>query len=90
MRALYVLENVNQDTAAIDDFEGEELFILILANPSALANEFDGEMEALREKAILLARKVSMNGVKPRLLIEWGEREEVVRNALEREKCVLI
>ena len=85
MKGIFVLAEANQGLDEAMDFDGEELIILLPLDKSRLASDFDTHVKRLRSRAKELKNALRERGVRSKVVVEWGERDEVVRNASLRE-----
>ncbi|MBI5228937.1 hypothetical protein HY991_02415 [Candidatus Micrarchaeota archaeon] len=86
-KGVFLLTNSEQGIEEAERFDGEELIVLIVIDSSTFATSFDDYMNSLQEKAESV-RSISGNkGTLCRILIEWGKRDEVLKNCLDREEA---
>ena len=90
MKAIFVLAESEQGLDEAMDFDGEELIILLPLDKSRIASGFDRHVKRLRTRAQELKSTLKQRGVKARVVVEWGNRNEVVRNASLREYANVI
>jgi hypothetical protein len=90
MPSVFVLSNDRQSTDSAMAFTGDELIVLVVIDKGALATSFDSRMDAIERKAMALEHKLASIGKKCRVIVEWGDKNEVVANTLTRERAQLL
>jgi hypothetical protein len=90
MKRVYVIENGLQDIGPALTFEGKHLVVLVLMGHGTLATDVDRELEEKRRLAQRIEEARGARGQPCDVLVEWGDREEIVRNALVREGAELL
>ncbi len=85
MKSIFVLAEADQVVDEAINFDGEELIILLPLDRSRIASGFDRHVKLLRKRAQELKNVLRQRGVRARVVVEWGDRDEVVRNASLRE-----
>ncbi len=90
MPSVFVLSNDRQSTGPALAFTGDELIVLVVIDRNALATSFDARMDAIERKAMALEHKLASTGRKCRVIIEWGDQEQVVATTLTRERAQLL
>ena len=90
MPSVFVLSNERQSTRQALAFAGDELIVLVVIDKNTLATRFENRMDAIERKAMALEHSLATAGKKCRVIVEWGEKEEVVATTLTRERAQLL
>jgi len=85
LKGIFVLSEEDQATDEAVNFDGEEIIILLPLDKSRVASGFDRYAKRLRSKAQEIKGMLKDKGVRAKVVVEWGEKDEVVRNASLRE-----
>jgi hypothetical protein len=90
MKRVMLLTQETQCMEEAENYSGEELIILIAVDSGTLATSFEGKMDALVAKAEEVQKKLGAKGVACRVLVEWSNAEEALKNCLTREQAELL
>lgn len=90
MPSVFVLTSDRQSTGPALAFTGDELIVLVVIDKSTLATSFDSRMDAIERKATALEHKLQSTGKKCRVIVEWGDKEQIIANTLTRERAQLL
>lgn len=90
MPSLFVMTESGQSLDEAEKFAGDELLMLIIIDRATLATNFEGDMATLEARAGAVRRKLASRGVPCRVVVEWGDKTEVVSNTLIRENAALL
>jgi len=89
-KAVFLLHDEHQDTTPAEEFEGEELVILLVADRSELAGSAEDALNGLSKKAEKIASLVQSTGRQARVILEWGSVKDALHACLQREQCPLL
>lgn len=90
IKRLYVIDDPYQDITVALEYEGGELVTLIVMNPQTLATNMERELEERKRLALRIAQARASRRQHCEFRVEWGTRDEVVRNSLVREGAELL
>ena len=90
MKGLYVLCREGQGMQELDAFSGDSLVILVVVDPAVMATSFDESLHRLERKALQASARLSQRGIKCSTIVEWGDKVEIVANAVQRENASLL
>jgi hypothetical protein len=90
MKGLYVLFRESQGMHELDSFEGDSIVILVVVDPATMASSFDDSLHRLERKAQQASARLMQRGVECKTVVEWGDRTEIVANAVQRENASLL
>ncbi|MFH0971636.1 MAG: hypothetical protein V1835_03650 [Candidatus Micrarchaeota archaeon] len=68
----------------------DSLVLLIAIERDKLAAEFETHMNKIVREAEQLQSLLKQKGVAAKVLIEWGNKEEVIATCLAREQAILL
>ena len=89
MRYLFIVGNGS--SASFESVLPEdEVLLAIIADKNTPTNTFERKLSQMKLDAERIGAKLSSKGVKSKVLIEWGTKEEIVQEFLRRENAVLI
>lgn len=90
MRSLFVMTSEDQSLEQAENFAGDELVVLVVVDKNTLATNFDSRLEEIERRAHSLQQELVAKCRKCRVVVEWGEKNEAIANALLREKAQLL
>ncbi len=86
-KAVFLLHDEHQDTTCAEEFQGEELVILVVADRGQLSGGADDVLDGLNRKASKIASLLKPAGKKVDVVMEWGSVKAALHSCLQREQC---
>ncbi|MFH1257461.1 MAG: hypothetical protein ABIG96_03830 [Candidatus Micrarchaeota archaeon] len=91
MNYLITAENTGFKAHLLSELQPEDsITFLIALEREKLAAEFDTHLKKLVAEAEGLKDQLSLKQITAQILIEWGNRDEILANALAREQAILL